>query len=134
MPLVRVDLIEGKPADFRQAVGNIIYQQLVEMLKVPADDRFQVIAEHKAQNFIFDPSYLAISRTADCIFIQITLNEGRALEVKQAFYKALADTLDSQLGVRREDVFINLVEVPKVNWSFGNGEAQYAPRGPVSTS
>jgi len=128
MPLVRIDLIEGKPATFRQAVGNIVYQILVEEFKVPANDRFQVITEHEAENFVFDPSYLDISRTPDCVFIQITLNEGRTLEMKQAFYKALADALHSQLGVRREDVFINLVEVSKINWSFGNGEAQYAPR------
>jgi 4-oxalocrotonate tautomerase len=29
-------------------------------------------------------------------------------------------------GLRREDVFVNLVEVEKENWSFGNGLAQYA--------
>jgi hypothetical protein len=27
--------------------------------------------------------------------------------------------------LRGEDVLVNLIEVPKENWSFGNGEAQY---------
>ena len=44
-----------------------------------------------------------------------------------AFYKALADSLHEGVELRREDVFINLIEVPKENWSFGNGEAQYVP-------
>ncbi len=49
------------------------------------------------------------------------------MELKKKFYRALADRLSAELGVRREDVFISLVEVKKENWSFGNGIAQYAP-------
>jgi phenylpyruvate tautomerase PptA (4-oxalocrotonate tautomerase family) len=85
-----------------------------------------VITEHPAEGLIFDPTYLGIHRTADCIFIQVTLNEGRTVEMKRAFYKAIADGLHDRLKLRREDVVINLVEVKKENWSFGNGEAQYA--------
>ena len=69
-----------------------------------------VIAEHPAEGFIFDPTYLGIQRSTDCIFIQLTLNEGLAVEQKQRFYKAVADGLSQRLSLRREDVFINLVE------------------------
>jgi phenylpyruvate tautomerase PptA (4-oxalocrotonate tautomerase family) len=61
------------------------------------------------------------------VFIQLTLNAGRSLEQKKGFYKAVADGLHERLGLRREDVLINLVEVAKENWSFGNGVASYAP-------
>ena len=57
--------------------------------------------------------------------MQITLNSGRTVEMKQSFYKAVSDGLHESLKLRREDVVISLVEVPKENWSFGNGEAQY---------
>jgi 4-oxalocrotonate tautomerase len=127
MPLARIDLIQGKPAAYRATIGEIVYQAIIEVLKAPKDDRFAVINEHSAENFVADPTYLGIARTADCIFIQVTLNEGRTIETKRAFYKAIADGLHAQLGLRREDVLINLVEVKKENWSFGNGEAQYAP-------
>ena len=125
MPLVRIDLIEGKPAEYRRAVSEVVYQVMLATIKMPKGDRFQVITEHPAENFIFDPAYLGISRTADCIFIQITLNKGRAVEVKQALYKAIADGLHERLNLRREDLVINLVDVDKENWSFGNGIAQY---------
>jgi 4-oxalocrotonate tautomerase len=127
MPLARIDLIQGKPAAYRATIGEIVYQAVLDTLKVPLNDRFQVITEHAAENFIFDPTYLGISRTADCIFIQVTLSEGRTIEVKRAFYQAVADGLHERLGLRREDVLINLVEVAKGNWSFGNGIAQYDP-------
>jgi len=127
MPLTRIDLIQGKPESYRQIIGEVIYDAIIHVLKAPKDDRFQVITEHPADNFIYAPGYLGISRTDDCVFIQVTLNEGRSIEIKRAFYKAIADGLHERLAMRREDVLINLVEVNKGNWSFGNGEAQYDP-------
>jgi 4-oxalocrotonate tautomerase len=98
---------------------------LLDCFGVPKDDRFQVVTEHPKAELSFDRNYLGIPRSDDCIFVQITLNTGRAVEMKQHFYKAVADGLHETLKLRREDVVINLVEVPKENWSFGNGEAQY---------
>ena len=126
MPFVRIDLVQGKPADYRAAVGSVIYEAMLVTLNVPKDDRFQVITEHRAESFVCNQDYLGIRRSADCIFIQVTMNEGRTVDQKRAFYKAVADGLHQQLGLRREDVLLNLVEVKKENWSFGNGVAQYA--------
>ncbi|MEE9148826.1 MAG: tautomerase family protein, partial [Candidatus Tectomicrobia bacterium] len=89
-------------------------------------DNFQVITEHEKDALVYDPEYLNIPRTDGVVFIQITLNEGRTLDRKKAFYKTLAERLHQEVGVRMEDVFINLVEVKKENWSFGKGIAQYA--------
>jgi 4-oxalocrotonate tautomerase len=126
MPLARIDLAQSQTAEYRQTIGEVVYDAMIDKLGVPEGDRFQVITEHPAQNFIFDPDYLGIHRSKDCVFIQLTLLAGRTVDQKSAFYKAIADGLHKHLGMRREDVFINLVEVTKENWSFGNGEAQYA--------
>jgi 4-oxalocrotonate tautomerase len=125
MPLVRIDLLEGKTPEYRIQAGQIVYQAMLDVLGVPEDDRFQIITEHPKAGLQFDRDYLGIHRSDDCIFVQITLNIGRTVETKQRFYKAVADGLHQALKLRREDVFINLVEVVKENWSFGNGEAQY---------
>jgi phenylpyruvate tautomerase PptA (4-oxalocrotonate tautomerase family) len=127
MPLARIDLAEGKSADYRRMIGEVVYDAMIHTINVPKNDRFQIINEHPAANFVADPTYLGITRTADCIIIQVTLNEGRSVELKRAFYKAVADGLHERLGISRGDVFISLVEVRKEDWSFGNGEAQYAP-------
>jgi 4-oxalocrotonate tautomerase len=126
MPLARIDLVQGKSAEYRRAVGDIVYEAMVEVLKAPKNDRFQVVTEHPVDAIIADENYLGVRRTQECIFIQLTLNAGRNVEQKKAFYKAVADALHVRLGLRREDVFINLVEVQKENWSFGDGIAQYA--------
>ncbi len=125
MPLVRIDLASGKPAEYRRAIGQVVYDALLT-IDVPKDDRFQVISEHGPTDLIIDRNYLGISRSADSLIVQITLNEGRTLAQKRALYRGIADGLHDRLGMRREDVFINLVEVRKDNWSYGNGEAQYA--------
>ncbi|ACK52118.1 4-oxalocrotonate tautomerase [Methylocella silvestris BL2] len=126
MPLVRIDLARGKTEHYRHTIGEVIYDAMVATLNVPANDRFQIIAEHADNDFIIDRTYLGIERTDDVIVIQVTLNAGRTVELKRAFYKAVADGLHERLEIRREDVFISLIEVVKENWSFGNGEAQYA--------
>jgi phenylpyruvate tautomerase PptA (4-oxalocrotonate tautomerase family) len=125
MPLVRIDLRKGKDADYRHKIGHVVYEAMVSV-GVPEKDRFQIVAEHDAGNFFFDPNYLGIERTEDLVIIQITWNEGRTVEQKKTFYKAVADGLAKSPGIRPEDVFINVVEVKKENWSFGNGIAQYA--------
>ena len=125
MPLVRIDLRKAKEAAYRQEIGRVVYEALVGV-GVPKNDRFQVISEHEAENFLFDPDYIGIHRTEEFVIIQITWNEGRSTEQKKALHKAIADGPLSAVGLRREDVFINLIEVKKENWSFGNGEAQYA--------
>ena len=126
MPFVRIDLPRGKTLEYRRTLGDVVYEAMIKTINVPANDRFQVITEHPPEELIIDRTYLGIERSADCVLIQVTLNEGRATELKKAFYKAIADGLHERLGLRKQDVFINLVEVKKENWSFGNGEAQYA--------
>jgi len=126
MPLVRIDLARGKTEHYRRTVGDVVYDAMIATLNVPANDRFQIIAEHSDSDFIIDKTYLGVERTDDVIVIQVTLSAGRSVELKRAFYKAVADGLHERLQLRREDVFINLVETAKENWSFGNGEAQYA--------
>jgi 4-oxalocrotonate tautomerase len=126
MPLVRISLIAGKPESHKRKVSEAVHRALVETISIPVQDRFQILTEHSAADFIYDPEYLKIHRTNDLVIIQITMSVGRTLEVRKALYRRIADLLSQEVGLRKEDVFINLVEVAKENWSFGNGEAQYA--------
>jgi 4-oxalocrotonate tautomerase len=124
MPLVRIDLMEGTSPDERTAIVDVIYDALRRVAGVPEDDRFMVVSEHKPGNLVMDPTYM-VTRTERALIIQITFNTGRTTQVKKDLYRAIADGLHERIGLRREDVFIGLIEVPKENWSFGNGEAQY---------
>jgi 4-oxalocrotonate tautomerase len=109
MPFVHISLRAGKPEAYRQAIFDGLYRALRETFNVPEDDQFMTISEHDAANFRYGASYLDIARSDDLVFIQITANNTR-----------------ESPGLRPEDVFVNLVEVTKENWSFGHGLAQYA--------
>ncbi len=127
MPLVRIALRAGTPPATQRAIADSVHQALVETIAVPMADRFQLISEHAAEQFIYDPSYLHISRSDQLVIVQITISFGRTLEQKRALYRRITELLGENPGIRAEDVFINLVEVAKENWSFGLGVAQYAP-------
>jgi phenylpyruvate tautomerase PptA (4-oxalocrotonate tautomerase family) len=126
MPLVRIALRRGKSPQHIAAIRNSIYRAMTETFNVPPHDRFILVQQHEAEEFDYDPNYLDIARTDDLVIIQIACNNTRTVEQKKAFYKRTAELLSVEPGLRPQDVFINLLETGKENWSFGNGLAQYA--------
>jgi 4-oxalocrotonate tautomerase len=129
MPLARIDLSSTASPQLKQTVSDVVYDAMTAVAKVPAHDKFQVITTHAADELVFPrEGYLGIDYSAGIIFIQVTWNAGRSTEVKKAFYRKIADDLHAKAGVRKQDVVINLVDVSPENWSFGNGEMQYAPK------
>jgi phenylpyruvate tautomerase PptA (4-oxalocrotonate tautomerase family) len=125
MPLVRISLRRGKSVEHIAAIRNSIYRAMIESFNVPQDDRFILVHQHDAEEFDYDPNYLDIARSDDLVIIQIACNNTRTVEQKQAFYRRTAELLGKEPGLRPQDVFINLLETGKENWSFGNGVAQY---------
>jgi len=124
MPLVRISLLKGRPAGLRRQIGDAIHRALVETISIPARDRFQILTEHEPGDLVYDSEYLGIARTDQIVIVQITMSVGRTLAQKRALFRRIAEHL-AALGLRREDAWINVVEVAKENWSFGLGEASY---------
>jgi 4-oxalocrotonate tautomerase len=129
MPLVRIDVDASMPSELRQTIGEIVYNAMTSVAKVPVNDKFMIVSTHAAGDLIFPKEgYLGIQYTAGIVFIQISWNTGRTTDVKKALYRKIADDIHDKTGVRKEDVWIGLIEVSPENWSFGNGEMQYAPK------
>ena len=127
MPFVRITLAQGRSLEDRRAMAESVQQALVETAGVPANDFFCAIHEVPPEDFRFDPTYLGISRSKELVFVQIVLNTGRTVEVKRTLYARIAEKVGQRPGLRHEDVMINLIEVPRENWSFGNGLMSYSP-------
>ena len=125
MPLVRIDLREGKSAEYRKALADGVHRAMIEALAIPPDDRFQVITEHGREGLVYDPQYLGVKRSDNVVLVQITLSAGRKPQQKRKLFKRTAEILAESPGLKPQDLVINLVEVAWENWSFGNGEAQY---------
>lgn len=126
MPLVRIALRRGKSSAYLVALRTGIYEAMRDAFNVPENDRFILVSQHDAEEFDYDPTYLGVARSDELVIVQITCNAGRTMAMKQALYRRIAENLSADPGLRPEDVLVNLVEVAKENWSFGNGLAQYA--------
>jgi phenylpyruvate tautomerase PptA (4-oxalocrotonate tautomerase family) len=126
MPLVRVSLRKGKSDDYKRAIGDGVYQALRETFIVPDEDRFVTVCEHSEGEFQFSKTYMDIARTDDLVILQITVSNTRSIEQKKALFARIVELLSQKPGLCKEDIFIDLLEVAKENWSFGNGVAQYA--------
>jgi 4-oxalocrotonate tautomerase len=126
MPLTHISMRAGKPEAYRQAIFDGVYRALRDDFNVPEDNAFMTIREHDAANFRYGASFMGIERSDDLVFIQITANNTRSVEQKKALFRRIADLLAESPRLRREDVFVSLIEVDKANWSLGNGLAQYA--------
>jgi 4-oxalocrotonate tautomerase len=127
MPLTRISLRRGKPAAYRKAICDGLYRAMREALNVPEGDRFILVSEHDAVDFDYGSSWPGIARSDDLMFFQLTVSETRTLAQKKALYRRLVELLTENPGLRPEDIFISLLQVPLENWSVGLGEAQFAP-------
>ncbi len=125
MPLIHISLRAGKPEAYRQAIFDSLYRAMREALSVPEDDQFMTISEHDAANFRYGNAY-GVARSADVVYIQITVFNTRTAEQKKALFRRIAELLGKKPGIRAEDVFVNIVDAAKENWSVGHGLAQFA--------
>lgn len=132
MPLTRVSLRRGKPAAYRQAILDGLYEAMRETFNVPEDDFFMLVTEHDAADFWCSPTYLGVARSEDLVIIQLTVSNTRSFAQKKALYRRIVEKLTAKPGLRPEDVFINLVETLPENWSMGHGLAQYATAAAAS--
>jgi 4-oxalocrotonate tautomerase len=125
MPLIRIDVIEGRSEADLSAISSAVHRGLTECFNVPERDQFQVITEHRPGRLVYNPAYLGIERTDGIVVVQVFLSSGRTPELKQSFYARVAQLIAEMTRTRPQDVMITLVENERADWSFGNGVAQY---------
>ena len=129
MPLARIDLSKDAPPERVRVVSEAIYRAMVEVANVPLHDKFQVVTRHAPDEIIYpEEGYLGLNYTRDLIIIQITWVSGRPVDVKKKFFRQIAEEIHEKAHVRKEDIWINLVDTNREDWSFGDGEMQYAPK------
>ncbi|MDP3602526.1 MAG: tautomerase family protein [Bosea sp. (in: a-proteobacteria)] len=125
MPLIRISMRRGRPASHPAAIVDGVYRALRATFEVPENDLFAVVHQHEADEFVFDANFFGFQRSAGLVIIQITVANTRGVTQKKALFAAIAANLQQEPGLKPDDIFINLLEVKRENWSFGGGVAQY---------
>jgi hypothetical protein len=124
MPLVRLDLIEGRNEAEIASLLDASHIALVSAFGIPERDRYQVVHEHRRANIIFQDTGLAIPRTDRVVLVSITTRP-RSEASKLAFFDELCRLLKVHCGIESSDVIVSIVTNADEDWSFGYGRAQF---------
>jgi hypothetical protein len=124
MPLLRFDLIEGRSESEIRKIIDTTHEVLLETLKVPKHDRYQVVHEHSRSRMILQDTGLGFIRSDNVLLLQVT-SRPRSREMKENFYRLLVDRLATRCGISSDDVVVNFVTNADEDWSFGAGRAQF---------
>ncbi|ASW73328.1 tautomerase [Chryseobacterium piperi] len=123
MPLVRIDVIEGRSDKELTLLADTIQEVLIETFAAPELDRYQVIHEHRKGLIKALDTGLGYKRTDQLVLLQIT-HQGRNRQQKEKMYAAMSQKLE-KIGISPTDLIISLIENNKEDWSFGLGRAQF---------
>lgn len=124
MPLVRIDLHEGRTADELRLVADTVQDVMLDVFAAPVGDRYQIITEHPVGHIIAEDTGLGLVRSDGVTVIQI-FQQGRSVDQKRAVYAALADRLAATCGIRPADLVVSITGNERADWSFGLGRAQF---------
>ena len=125
MPLVRIDVVEGRrtPEQLRR-LADAVQDVVLDVFAAPPGDRYQVITEHRPGQLICEDTGLGIERTDDLVVLQV-FQQGRSEEQKRALYAGLASRLQDAAGLSPSDLIVSVASNTREDWSFGLGRAQF---------
>ena len=124
MPLVRIDVLEGRPEEELRELADVVQEVMEDVFVAPERDRYQIIHEHRPGRIIAEDTGLGLRRTEDLVIIQVT-QQGRTEDQKKVLYARLADRLQERIGLAPSDLIVSVTESSRADWSFGMGRAQF---------
>ena len=119
MPFVTISILKGKSPAYVKAVADGINSAVIETMGFPADDRYQVVHQ-------LDQECLQLqTRTGEAVMMHLVMRAGRSNKSKQAFYRKVVENLAADPGIDPANVLITITENHDIDWSFGDGVAQF---------
>ena len=116
MPLVRIEIIKGKSAEYKAALLQTVHEALVQTLSIEDDDRYQRLYELDEDCF-----ERRKAKTDKFTMIELTLFPGRSKELKGNVIHEITRLLGENLGIAATDIIIIINEPPLENWGiYGN--------------
>ena|SRR5687767_15406764 len=117
MPLVRIEVLEGRSSPESKQLLQAVHEALVEAFGIPDEDRTQRLIEHSRDHFEIPPG-----RSQAYTLVEITAFPGRSPEAKRALYRSIVRKLAVE-GVPADDISIVILEPPLVNWGIRGGRS-----------
>ena len=124
MPLVRIDVTEGRNEEELKVLMDTVQECAVSAFEVPQRDRYQILTEHKPGRMVLLDTGLGFERTDNAIVVQV-FTSPRATVMKKKFCELMAEKLNTHCGLDPKDLLVSFMTNTDVDWSFGYGEIQY---------
>jgi phenylpyruvate tautomerase PptA (4-oxalocrotonate tautomerase family) len=124
MPLLYIDLIEGRTPSEVKALLDAVHDAVVEAFEVPPRDRYQVVHTHPAHEIVAWDTGLGINRSPHQVIVHV-VSRRRTRAMKEKFYELLASNLADRCGLDPADLIVSITENDDEDWSFGRGRAQF---------
>lgn len=125
MPLLRIDLQEGKSNKELQSLLDILHENVVSAFNVPKNDRYQIITQHSSNEMILLDTGLGFDRDPGEEIVITVFSRKRNTKAKELFYHSVAQSLQKELGIDPKNLLITVFENSDADWSFGYGNAQF---------
>ena len=98
MPLAKIHFVEGRYDEARIGkVSGAIQAALMNTLRVPPEDFYQLIFELPKNRFLHTPSFVGMHYTDDLIILDVTFIQGRPKETRLALFKDIPRALQRPL-------------------------------------
>lgn len=124
MPLLYVDLVEGRTPSQVRDLLDAVHDAVVEAFGVPERDRYQVVRTHPAHEIVVWDTGLGIDRSAQLVVLHV-VSRRRNRANKERFFRLLAANLADRCGLDPADLIVSITENGDEDWSFGHGRAQF---------
>ena len=124
MPLLYIDLIEGRTPSEVRALLDAVHEAVVDAFGVPPRDRYQVVRTHPAHEIVAWDTGLGITRSDRQVIVHV-VSRRRTRAMKEKFYELLATALSERCGIDPADLIVSITENGDEDWSFGHGRAQF---------
>lgn len=124
MPLMKFDMLKGRTPEQIGALLDIVYEVQLETLGTPVGDRYQIVNQHEPYEIHILDTGLGVERSDQVVVITV-ITRPRTTAQKEAFYRRVVDRLHDELGMRKEDVMVSMVQNTDEDWSFFGGDAQF---------
>lgn len=119
MPLVTINIVEGKSPEYVAAVADGVNAAVIETMNFPDDDRYQVIHQLPSACLQYQ------DRQGDRVMMHLVMRAGRSNKAKQAFYRKVVENLAASPGIDPANVLVTITENHDIDWSFRDGVASF---------
>ena len=94
-------------------LSDAIHKAVVQALAYPVDKKFHRFIGLDQSDFIFPAD-----RSSNYTIIEISMFEGRSVEVKKNLIRLLFKYIEQEFGIAPQDIEITIFETPKHHWGI----------------